>query len=166
MKKVSMIVAAGIMLSAFSASVLAGSAADSAMVSDPFVRAVPPGQKNSASFMKIMNHSGKDQAVVGAESPVAEVVELHTHTMVDGMMRMRQVEKIDLPAGETVVLQPGGLHVMLIGLKQDLMPGKDVDVTLKFDDGSTKQITAPIKKIQMKMMKGGMDHMKHKDMKH
>ena len=141
---------------------MAQSVADSTDVVDPYVRAVPPGQQNSASFMQLTNNTAEDHALVAAESDVSEVVELHTHTMVNGMMRMRQVEKIDLPAGETVSLQPGGLHVMLIGLKQDLMPDSDVAITLIFDDGSKREITAPVRKLQMKMMKkGAMNHMQH-----
>nr|WP_135606949.1 copper chaperone PCu(A)C [Solemya velesiana gill symbiont] len=143
----------------FSATLMAGTAADSVTVSDPYARAVPPGQPNSASFMTIVNNSEKDHALVNAESPVSKVVELHTHRMEEGMMKMRRVEKIDLPAGQTVALKPGGLHVMFIGLKQDLKPGENVDVTLIFEDGSKTQIQAPVKKLQMKMMKKGMKHM-------
>ncbi|MCW8847258.1 MAG: copper chaperone PCu(A)C, partial [Sedimenticola sp.] len=113
----------------------AGGAAEKVMVSDAYVRAVPPGQPNSASFMVLSNHSAEDLVLVGAESDVAKAVELHSHTMKDGMMRMRQVEKIDLPAGETVQLQPGGLHVMVIGLQQKLVPGEKIDMALVFSDG-------------------------------
>jgi copper(I)-binding protein len=127
-------------------------------VKDAYVRAVPPGQPNSASFMMLNNSSDQDRALVAAKSPAAKVVELHTHTMVDGMMQMRQVPQIDLPAGKMVELKPGGLHVMMIGLTQDLKPGSSVPVTLTFDDGSETTIEAPVKKVQMKMMKGGMKH--------
>lgn len=137
---------------------LAQSAADGVSVADAYVRAVPPGQPNSASFMTVKNTGSADHALVGGSSPAAEVVELHTHTMEDGMMRMRQVEKIDLPAGESVSLKPGGLHVMLIGLKQKLMPGEDVSLTLQFEDGSEVTVDAPIRKLQMKMKKMKMDH--------
>lgn len=127
---------------------------------DPYVRGVPPGQPNSAAFMQITNKGEAGRALVGGSSPAAEVVELHTHTMDGGMMRMRQVDKIDLPAGETVSLEPGGLHVMLIGLKQKLVPDEDVELTLSFDDGSQVTLKAPVRKLQMKMkpMKHGHMH--------
>jgi hypothetical protein len=126
------------------------------VVSEPYARAVPPGQPNSAVFMRIDNGSDQDRALVGAASPAADVVELHTHRMEDGMMKMRRVEQIDLPAGESVSLQPGGLHVMLIGLKQQLQPGEDVVVTLTFDDGSELALTAPVREIMpMGQMHGG-----------
>ncbi|MEW8505842.1 MAG: copper chaperone PCu(A)C [Candidatus Thiodiazotropha sp.] len=137
----------------------AGSLADGIMVADPYVRAVPPGQPNSASFMVLHNKGVKGGALTAADSPVAEVVELHTHTMEEGMMRMRKVEKIDLPAGEMIKLQPGGLHVMLIGLKQQLVPDEKVPLTLMFEDGSSVQVDAPVRKLQMKMKQG--DHKRH-----
>ncbi len=149
----------GMFLTAFCQMATAGSLADGIMVDDPYVRAVPPGQPNSASFMVLHNMGEKAGALTGASSPAAEVVELHTHTMEDGMMRMRKVEKIDLPAGEVVKLQPGGLHVMLIGLTQKLIPDEKISLTLVFEDGSSKQVEAPVRKLQMQMKQG--DHKGH-----
>lgn len=160
MKKRFMVMMAGAALLASAGTLLAGNAADEVMVSDAYARAVPPGQPNSATFFSIMNHSSKARALVGASSPAAKVVEIHNHTMNNGMMQMRRVDKIDLPAGETVKLQPGGYHVMMIGLQQDLKPGEHVKLTLAFGDGSEKTVIAPVQKLQMKM--GGMKH----DMKH
>jgi periplasmic copper chaperone A len=121
-------------------------------IGDPYARAVPPGQPNSAVFMSLTNQSGQAQALVGAESTVSEIVELHTHVEEDGMMRMRRIEQIDVPAGETVTLKPGGLHVMLIGLTQALEPDDAVELTLIFDDGSRIPVQAPVRKIQMQPM--------------
>ncbi|MCG7920662.1 MAG: copper chaperone PCu(A)C [Candidatus Thiodiazotropha lotti] len=135
---------------------MAGSAV---MADDPYVRAVPPGQPNSASFMTLHNMGKKDLALVSASSSAAEVVELHTHTMEDGMMRMRKVEKIDLPAEQKISLKPGGLHVMLIGLKQKLVPGEKIGLTLSFDDGSELKLDAPVRKLRMKMKQS--DHGSH-----
>lgn len=117
------------------------------IVGDPYVRAVPPGQPNSAAFMMLSNDGAADRALTGASSTAAEVVELHTHTMVDGMMRMRRIERIQLPAGKARVLEPGGLHLMLIGLTRDLAPGDKVALTLRFDDGSEVQLEAPVRPI-------------------
>ena len=144
----------GILLLLSSQLVTAG-ASDAISVSGAYARAVPPGQPNSASFMTLSNSSDQVISVVSARSPAAKVVELHTHIMEGGMMRMRQVEKIDVPAKGDATLQPGGDHVMLMGLVQDLVPGSEISVTLIFDDGSEKEITAPVQKVQMKMMKHG-----------
>ncbi len=117
-------------------------------VQDAYVRAVPPGQPNSAAFMRITNHGPDHRALLAAESDKAEVVELHSHRMEDGMMQMRQVEQIDLPAGETAVLEPGGLHVMLIGLTESLAPGDQIELTLGFDDGEKQTLSLPVKRIE------------------
>ena len=138
-----------------SGTVYAG-AADEVAIEGSYVRAVPPGQPNSAAFMQIDNRGSAAHALVGGSSPAAKVVELHTHTMEGGMMRMRQVEKIDVPAGGSVSLQPGGFHVMLIGLKQKLVPGTEIPLTLKYEDGSEVTVSAPVKKLEMKMKP--MDH--------
>ncbi len=155
-RSVVMVLAFGLLVLCGSAAV--GGAADGVAVTDPYVRAVPPGQPNSALFMAVTNNSSMDRVLVAAESPAAGVVELHTHINDNGMMRMRRVEKIDLPVGKTVMLQPGGLHVMLIGLKQGLVPDQKVSITLLFDDGGKKVLSVPVRKLQMKMMSGGMKH--------
>lgn len=128
-------------------------AADDVSVVDPYVRAVPPGQPNSAAFMQLHNKSTTRHAIVKAQSPVAKIVELHTHIMEGGMMKMRQVERIEVPAQGSTTLAPGGLHVMLLGLTADLTPDQLVPVTLMFEDGSKTTIQAPVRKLQM--------HMKH-----
>ena len=121
-------------------------------VLDPYARAVPPGQPNSAVFLTLTNPSAQPRALVAGASPVAEVVELHTHVHEDGMMRMRRVERIEVPPGGSVNLEPGGLHLMLIGLKGNLEPGDQVDLTLSFDDGSETRVLAPVRPIAaMKM---------------
>jgi copper(I)-binding protein len=127
---------------------LAGNAADEVAVQSPYVRAVPPMMQNSAAFMALENTGSSNRAVVAAASPAAETVELHTHTMDDGMMRMRQVDRIEIAAGATTVLEPGGLHVMLLGLKQPLEVGGEVRLELTFDDGSTRTVVAPVTEVQ------------------
>ena len=143
-----------------SSALFAQSASEGIMVHDPYARAMPPGQPNSGAFMTFKNMDSAAHAVVSAESPVSKVVELHTHIHENGMMMMRRIEKIDIPANGETVLKPGGLHVMFIGLKQDLKVGQTVPVTLTFEDGSTKKITAPVRKIMMNMKKMPMSGMK------
>lgn len=128
-----------------------GVAAADLQVSNPYVRAVPPGMPNSASFMQVSNHSATAAALVGAESDIAKVVELHTHINDNGMMRMRKIERIDVPANGSVSLQPGGHHVMLIGLNRELKPGDMVDITLVADDGTRVPVKALVKLMQMKL---------------
>lgn len=122
-------------------------AADSVTVENPFVRAVPPGQPNSAAFMTLVNASDTEHSVKSAASPVAATVELHTHTNNNGVMEMRQVPQIDVPAKGRTELKPGGLHIMLIGLTQDLKAGEKAAITLTFEDGSTTTVDAPIQEV-------------------
>lgn len=115
-------------------------------VSHPFVRAVPPSQKVTGAFMTIKNAGSADHKLVGVASPAAATVELHTHINDNGVMKMRPVKEIEIKAGGEAVLKPGGYHIMLIDLKQPLKEGEQVPVTLKFDDGSTLQVDAPVER--------------------
>ncbi len=113
-------------------------------VSDTVVRAMPKVAPASAAFLTLHNSGGAPVALVGGATPAARSVELHTHTMKDGMMAMRRVDSVTIPAGESVVFQPGGLHIMLIGLQRDLVAGQQIPLTLNFDDGSVVDLEAPI----------------------
>jgi len=112
------------------------------VVTDAYASAVPPGQPIGAVYLTLTNDSAQPRTLVAASSPDAQAVELHSHVHEGGMMRMRRVERIEIPAGGSVSLEPGGLHLMLIGLKGDLKPGDQVWLTLDFDDGSKLQAPA------------------------
>ncbi len=99
---------------------------------------------NSAAYMIIMNNSDTANAIVGAATDVATTVELHTVEMDNGVMKMRPVEQIDVPANGQATLQPGGFHVMLLGIKQDLVEGDTVDLTLTFQNGEEITVAAPV----------------------
>ena len=139
------------------------------VIEDAYVRHLPPTQTVTGAFMVFKNITNSDRAVISAQSNVADKVELHTHIHENGVMRMRQVEKIDVPAGGEVILKPGGYHVMLIGLKQPLDLGQVVEIQFNFDDGSSEKIQAEVKSVMngMKMQEGAMDHKKmdHSKMK-
>lgn len=112
--------------------------------SDAIARAMPKVAPTSAVFLTLHNAGDKDLILTGASSSAARNVELHNHTMQDGMMAMRRVERIDIPAGQSVVFQPGGLHIMLIGLEKDLKAGEQIDLTLEFADAAPLQLSVPI----------------------
>jgi hypothetical protein len=116
-------------------------------VLDGYVREVPAGQQISAAFMTVHNDDMSDHKIVSASSPAAKTVELHTHTHENGMMKMRQVPDIAIPAGGDTFLKPGGLHIMLIGLTQELKKDVPVSVIIKFEDGSEKILSLPVKSI-------------------
>lgn len=123
--------------------------ADHITIQNPYVREVPPMAMATGSFMLLKNNSGNNIDVVKADSDIAEKVELHTHTHENGMMKMRQVPHITIPANGKTALKPGGYHVMLIGPKQALKQGQSVSIQLTFKDGSHKIISAPVKSVMM-----------------
>lgn len=133
-------------------------AAGDLVVDTPYVRLVPPNAPASGAFMTISNHGDNDRQLLKAESPVARVVELHTHVNEDGMMKMRPVPAIDIKAHGQTQLKPGSFHIMLIELKQPLKEGDKVALTLSFDDGSRLQVEAPVQKIAMPASGGGAGH--------
>lgn len=152
MKQLSLL-AAGLM---FSAGVLAG-AADNITVQDPYVRLAPPNAPATGAFMVIKNTGDKDVKVLKADNPASRVTELHTHLNENGVMKMRPVAAIEVKAKGQAVLQPGGLHVMMIDLKAPMKEGDVVPITLSFDDGSSKQVDAKV----VRPMAAGMP-MEHK----
>jgi copper(I)-binding protein len=137
--------------------VLAGSAADDIQVKDPWAREVPPNMTTTAGFLTLVNQGKVDHSLVAARSPVAGMVELHTHINDNGVMRMRPVDEMKVPAGGSTRLQPGGLHLMIMMLKQKIKAGDKLPVTLVFEDGSEKQIQAEVRRGDM-MMQHGMKH--------
>lgn len=122
---------------------LAEAAQDKVEIVEPWARASLAG-RNSAAYMTIVNHGAEKDELIAASSPVARVVELHTHIMDGGVMRMRQVEAIEVNAGEPAVLRPGGLHVMLIGLTRDLKAGESIPLTLRFRNAGERTIEVPV----------------------
>lgn len=118
-------------------------AADNAVVEAPWARPTAPGAKVGGAFLTIVGGAQADR-VVGASSPAAAVVELHTHIMEGGVARMRQVPAIEVPAGGKVELKPGGLHIMLINLKAPLKAGDILPLTLRFERAGEISVAAPI----------------------
>jgi copper(I)-binding protein len=141
--KLSQLTLAALMAAAVSTSAVA----QSVEVKDPWVRAAVPGQKGTGAFMKI---TAKDGArLVSASSPVAGVTEVHEMKMEGNVMKMRALEGgLELPAGKTVELKPGGYHVMLMDLKGPLPKDSTVPLTLVFKDAkgveSRIELKAPV----------------------
>ena len=131
-------------------------AATSVDVVQPYARAVPPGQTNSAIFMRLKNNSAVPISLISAKSGVAEAVELHTHTMDQGVKKMRQVSEIKIAGNGMTHLKPGGYHIMLIGLKQNLFEGQKISVKLYFSNGEMSVVELPVKKVMV-----GMKRMSH-----
>lgn len=99
-----------------------------------WVRSAVPGQQGTGAFMKLT--APRPMQLLGASTPVAAVAELHQMKMEGDVMRMRPVHTLDLPAGQTIELKPGGYHLMLMDLKQPLAVGSSVPLTLRFRDAA------------------------------
>ncbi len=113
------------------------------VVANPWVRGTVAGQKATGAFMELK--SPTDATLVSAASPVAKIVEVHEMTMDAGVMKMKAVDRLALPAGKAVELKPGGYHVMLMDLTQTLKEGDTVPVSLTFEDKAGKKQTVEVK---------------------
>jgi periplasmic copper chaperone A len=123
-------------------------------IGHPYARATAAGQPTGGGFMKFVNGGGTDK-LLSVSAEVSKTVELHEMKMEGDVMRMRQVDGIELQAGKTVELKPGGYHVMFIGLKAPLKAGDKFPVKLKFEKAG--DVT-----VEVKVEAPGADHsMKH-----
>ena len=110
-------------------------------IGHPWTRATPPAAKVAGAFMSFTNEGGTADRLVGGSSPIAEKVEIHTMEMTGGIMKMRPLaDGLEVPAGAKVELAPGGFHVMLIGLKQPIVEGDKVPLTLTFEKGGDIEV--------------------------
>jgi copper(I)-binding protein/uncharacterized protein YcnI len=113
-------------------------------VEQPFARATPA--KVGGVFLTLKNSGSAADKLLKAASPVAGNVELHTHIKDGDAMRMRAVENIPVPANGQTALEPGGYHIMLIGLKQALKEGGSFPLTLTFEKAGSVTVTVPVQK--------------------
>lgn len=139
------LIAASLSLAAALITGLAAEAADivkgDIRITQPWSRATPAGAKVAAGYLAVTNTGKTADRLVGGTAASAGVFELHDMTMTDGVMRMRRIEGgIELKPGATVRLQPGGMHVMFMELKQPLKQGERIKGTLVFEKAGTVEI--------------------------
>ena len=128
-------------------------------VKDAWARSTVPGQKASGAFMKLTAREGT--RLVGASSPVAGVTEVHEMKMEGDVMRMRAIAGLDLPAGQTVELKPGGYHVMLLDLKTALRKDSSIPLTLVFKDAKGVESKVELSLPVLSMAPGSAAHGDH-----
>ena len=114
------------------------------IVTDATVRLLPPGVPNTAAYFSIQNSSDTTQILIGASADFATKAEIHNHIMVNDMMRMEQQSEVVINPGQSVHFAPGGLHIMLFGLKQPLSEGESVAISLQTKDGESIIISAKV----------------------
>lgn len=113
-------------------------------VTGAYIKASIPGSTVTAAYMTIHNSSDKDIALLKVSSDISDRIEIHEHTMTDGMMRMREVKSLTIEAGNKAVLQPMGLHLMIFDLKQQLTEKDSITTTLHFSNNTNINIQLPV----------------------
>ena len=116
------------------------------MISDIDIRATAPGMSATAGYLSITNHAMKADRLIGVKADFAEKSMIHEMTNVDGVAKMRHVMGgLEIPAHGSVDLEPGGLHLMFMGLKDTLAAGKMLSVTLIFEQAGEQKLHAMVK---------------------
>lgn len=143
-------------------------------ISEPWARATPKGASSGAGYMAVTNNGTTSDRLTCTASDAAGRCQVHTMSMENGVMKMRQVDGgLEIKAGETVTLKPGNLHIMFVDLKHPLETGTAVEATLQFEKAGTVKIGLPVVAIgaaapgvttgggTMMMQGGGMMSTKH-----
>ena len=125
--------------------------AQSVEVNEAWVRGTVQGQSATGAFMDLT--SKNNARLISASSPAAKTVEVHNMKVEGGVMKMYPVDGVDLPAGKTVKLAPGGYHVMLMGLNAPLQAGRSIPVKLTFELADKKRETIDLN-IEVRDIKG------------
>ena len=116
-------------------------------VEQPWSRATPPGAKIGVGFMLLKNAGAAAERVVAVTSPLAGRVEMHVSTRDGDVMKMRQVESFDVPAGGSFDLKPGGAHLMLVDLHRPFKQGEKVPLTLKLEKGGELKVELTVEAL-------------------
>ena len=142
------------------------SAASTVVVEQPWARATPKGAKTGAAYMILKNNGASADRLLSATTPLADQVQFHKETEDNGVSRMREVHNVELEPGAKITFKPGEMHMMLVGLKQPLIEGQALPLTLQFERAGNIDVTMPIEKVgamhreDMGMMMHDSDHMK------
>lgn len=125
---------------------------------DAWMNPTATGQTVGAGYLTIVNRTDRADALVDASSLAASVVQMHTISLSNGVSRMRQVSRLNLPASGTLTLAPGGSHLMFLGLKKPLIPGQKILVKLRFASGKQQTVVMAIKAASQRNQTDGEHH--------
>ncbi len=146
----------GIALALLLGGIVPAGAADMA-ATNAWARATSPDNRVGIAFVTLVNAGGADDTLIAASTPVAGRVEFHSHVHQDGLMKMRQQDKVSVAAGQNLTFSPSGLHLMLQDLKGQLKPGQTFPLTLTFAKAGGIAVTVAVEGA------GAMDHSQHMD---
>ncbi|WNK01152.1 copper chaperone PCu(A)C [Thalassospiraceae bacterium LMO-JJ14] len=160
MRKIIVAVICGVFLLAQQASA-DGMNRDGIMVEQAWARATAGPAKAGAAYMTLINMGKEADRLVDVQSELAARTEIHTHLMESGIMRMRRVDGVEIAPGTTEILQPGGLHIMFMGLKAPFKEGQELPLTLVFEKAGRIDITFEVQGVGTKSMPQGHNMHKH-----
>lgn len=124
---------------------VSGASASSVMVMNAFARAsATPTAQTGAAYVSLMNHADDGDRLVSVSTPVAAMAHLHKSEIVDGVMKMEPVEGLELPGHGMLEMKPGGFHIMMMGLKQPLKKGEEIEITLHFEKAGDVTVQVPV----------------------
>lgn len=120
--------------------------ANSISVEHPWARATPTGARTAAAYVRIVNHGSTVDRLVAASTPLAEKVQFHQESDDNGVMRMRELPRVDIGPHAAFTFKPGGTHIMMVGLRQQLKEGQTFLLTLQFEKAGKIELQVPIAK--------------------
>jgi copper(I)-binding protein len=115
-----------------------------------YARESIPGTTISSAYMTLKNVSSKNLRIIAASSSVSDRVEIHEHTMENGLMKMRQRDSVEILANDSTIFQPSGFHLMIFDLKQPLKAKENIMITLHFDNQSSLDVNYLVKGLKQK----------------
>ena len=120
--------------------------ADSLFIDHPWARAMPTTATTGATYLRIDNNGEVGDRLLEIETPAAEFAELHEHVHAEGLMKMQKAADLTIGAGESVTLEPGGYHIMLMNLKRPLVDGEKFPLTLRFEQAGSVEVEVAVHK--------------------
>ncbi len=130
------------------------------VVERPWARATPTGAKTGAAYATLINNGSSSDSLLSATTPVADKVQFHSTSEENGVSRMREMDTVEVAPGARVTFSPGGMHIMVVGLKQPLKEGQTFPLTLTFEKAGKVDVTVPVAKVGA-MRGGSMDPKMH-----
>jgi len=115
-------------------------------IDHPWSREAPPTATVIAGFFQLKNNAQQDDYLISASTPIAKRVEIHTHEMLDGMMQMKQIDRVKIAAQETVMFKPGGYHLMIFNPEKAYKQGERFPMTLTFQNAGEVQVELAVEK--------------------
>lgn len=130
------------------------------VIEHPWARAPPAGAKTGAAYVTLVNNGSISDSLLGATTPVANRVQFHSVSEENGVSHMREMQTIVVAPGARVAFSPGGMHIMVVGLKQPLKEGQTFPLTLSFERAGKMEVMVSVAKVGA-MQGGNMGSMKH-----